>query len=375
MARWKKQQGQGDPKVVGITDKASQHPRVTRQTYAALDLGTNNCRMLIAEPARSGYRVIDSVSRAVSLGEDLEHLGRISPESAGRIIHAVKLCAARLRKHEVERMFLVATEACRKAVNGRDVLNQVRKETGLRLEIIRPELEARLALTSCAPLISDTASQVLVFDIGGGSTELIWIDLNDVPQKQRRRALLALAPLRGKLSEAGALGAKIVDWISVPLGVATLHQRYSDVADDRARFALMSWYFEEFITAFAPYDMDQEVFSDLQIIGTSGTVTTIASAHLGLDRYSRDKVDGIWMANQEVESTVDRILNMSHEERLRHPGIGGQRVSLIVSGVAILQTILRIWPVPRLRVADRGLREGILHALMHEDGHSRASVV
>ncbi|MEM8739936.1 MAG: Ppx/GppA phosphatase family protein [Pseudomonadota bacterium] len=337
--------------------------------YAALDLGTNNCRMLVAVPRAGGFRIVDSVSRSVSLGADLERTGRLSSAGAGRVLRAMQLCAHKLRKHGVERHELVATQACRQAANAADVLTAVKRDTGLSLQIIRPELEARLALTSCAPLVAPEADHLMVFDIGGGSTELILLDLRGVPAQARRKAVLELAPLKGSLASTGRLGARILDWISVPLGVATLHQKFQDVADDRARFALMSRHFEELVASFAAAGADMPSFSPMQMIGTSGTVTTIAAASLGLQRYNRDRVDGAWLDRTRIEEIVAGFLGLSYRDRTRHPAIGANRARLIVSGIAILQTFLRLWPVERLRVADRGLREGLLYAMMNEDGH------
>lgn len=345
-----------------------------RPAYAALDLGTNNCRMLIAVPREGGFRIVDSVSRPVTLGGDLERSKRLSEAGSGRVLRAMEICAQRLKKHGVARHQLVATEACRQARNAGRLLDTVRRRTGLDLQVIRPELEARLALTSCAPLVSPEAEHLMVFDIGGGSTELIWLDLSSVPAHLRRRSVLELAPLHGRLAAESPSGARIIDWISVPLGVATLHQKFGDVAEDRARFALMSCMFEEMVASFAPAAAGFALTPTLQMIGTSGTVTTIAAAHLKLPRYNRDRVDGVWLSRDAVEREIGGFLAMPAEARSRHPAIGAHRARLIVSGIAILQTFLRLWPVPRLRVADRGLREGLLYAMMNEDGHFPAGL-
>ncbi|MEM9049924.1 MAG: Ppx/GppA phosphatase family protein [Pseudomonadota bacterium] len=352
------------PAAAGFAATASRLP-----AYAALDLGTNNCRMLVAVPSANGFRIIDSLSRTVSLGGDLERTGLLSQSGAARVLRAMKLCAQKMRKHAVTRHQLVATEACRQAENADEVLASVQRSTGLALEVIRPELEARLALTSCAPLVEAEADHLLVFDIGGGSTELIWIDLGAVSPRNRRRAVLELAPLKGSLASSGPLGGRILDWISVPLGVATLHQKFQDVGDDKARYALMSCHFEEMVASFAPAVAGFPTAPTLQMIGTSGTVTTIAAASLGLQRYNRERVDGAWLDRDRIEAIVTGFLGLSFRDRSRHPAIGAHRARLIVSGIAILQTFLRLWPVQRLRVADRGLREGLLYAMMNEDGH------
>ncbi|KAA8609057.1 exopolyphosphatase [Salipiger aestuarii] len=334
--------------------------------YAALDLGTNSCRMLIAHPKGSQFHVVDSFSKSVQLGHGLERTGKLSRASMSRTIGALHVCQQKIKRHEVTRMRLVATEACRRAKNARDFIRQVRRETGLTLEIIQPEEEARLAVISCAPLVSTRTEQLLVVDIGGGSTELVWIDLGSVPARDRPRAIMRLHA-GFHPAESPFPAAKVVDWISVPLGVATLRDQFSDVEDDAARYALMSWFFEENLSEFAPYK-DTQSREGFQIVGTSGTVTTVAASHLGLRRYDRTKVDGLRMSSDQIEAVIRRYLELGPIGRRRDPRIGQDRQALIMSGAAILQALLRLWPTDRLSVADRGLREGLLYAQMSADG-------
>lgn len=337
------------------------------ELYAALDLGTNSCRMLIAQPKGNQFHVVDSFSKSVQLGQGLEASGRLSRAAMRRTSQALKICRSKIDKHDVKRMRLVATEACRRAANGAGFLANVIRETGLRLEIIKPEEEARLAVISCAPLVSPRTEQLLVVDIGGGSTELVWIDLSRVPRIERPRALMRLntgfAPDPGSPFPA----AHVVDWISVPLGVATLRDQFNDVDNDAARFALMSWYFEENLSEFSPYEAEQ-TREGFQIIGTSGTVTTVAASHLGIRRYDRSKVDGLRMTSDQIDKVIRDYLDMGPEGRRADPRIGKDRHALIMSGAAILQALLRVWPTDRLSVADRGLREGLLYAQMSADG-------
>lgn len=332
--------------------------------YAALDLGTNSCRMLIAQPRGSQFQVIDSFSKTVQLGTGLEASGRLSRASMGRTVQALRICQKKLEKHGVGRMRLVATEACRRARNARDFIRQVRRETGLSLEIIPAEEEARLAVISCAPLVSRRTEQLLVVDIGGGSTELVWIDLSEVAPEDRGRAIMRL---RTGFHPKGAGEARVIDWISVPLGVATLKDQFQDVDDDAARFALMSWFFEENLASFSPYSA-QNKREGFQIIGTSGTVTTVAASFLNLRRYDRAKVDGLQMTSDQIDSVIREYLSLGPDGRRTDPRIGRDRHTLIMSGAAILQALMRIWPTDRLSVADRGLREGLLYAQMSADG-------
>ncbi|WP_291726663.1 Ppx/GppA phosphatase family protein [Leisingera sp. F5] len=357
-------------KGAGAFPKAVETPAPARPDpdalYAALDLGTNSCRMLIAQPKGSGIHVVDSFSKSVQLGAGLERTGRLSRSSMARTIQALRICQQKLKRNRVRRMRLVATEACRRAKNARDFIRQVKRETGLTLEIIQPEEEARLAVISCAPLVSTKTDQLLVVDIGGGSTELVWIDISSVPRRDRPSAIMRLH--NGfHTSESPFPAAKVVDWISVPLGVATLRDQFNDVEDDAARFALMSWFFEENLADFAPYK-DEQTRTGFQIVGTSGTVTTVAASHLGLKRYDRTKVDGLRMTSDQIDKVIRGYLELGPLGRRRDPRIGEDRQALIMSGSAILQALLRCWPTDRLSVADRGLREGLLYAQMSADG-------
>jgi len=356
------------PKPVDAAPNASPDPA---ELYAALDLGTNSCRMLIAQPKGSQFHVIDSFSKAVQLGRGLERHGSLSRASIDRTINALKICRKKLDQHDVNRMRLVATEACRRASNGVEFISRVKRETGLTLEIIRPEDEACLAVVSCAPLVSQHTKQLLVVDIGGGSTELVWVDLSKVAPIERGRAIMRLrGGFKQALIDTPFPKAKVVDWISVPVGVATLKDLFNDVKDDSARFALMSCHFEEYLDEFSPYrDAGvPKLNPDFQIVGTSGTVTTVAASHLGLRRYDRNKVDGLRMSSTQIDAVIRQYLNMGPEGRRDDPRIGRDRQALILSGVAILQTLMRIWPTDRLSVADRGLREGLLYSQMSADG-------
>ena len=326
---------------------------------AALDLGTNNCRLLVARPEGNGFAVMDAFSRAVRLGEGVEASNTLSDEAQDRAIKALRICAGKIRHHRVRDQRIVATEACRRATNGREFVRRVGRETGLSMDIISAEEEARLAVAGCAPLIDKRAEQLLVFDIGGGSTELIWIDMSGTPMGRRENLIRALAPLgrgRNETATARAAAAHIADWISIPMGVSTLNDRFAHLPDPAARFSAMSLHFEERLAPFGPYDMGERarLTQNLQIIGVSGTATTFGALHLGLRAYDRNKVDGLWLPADGAGEVADRLLQMNVTDRAAHPGIGRGRSELVVSGSAILMTILRLWPVDRMRIATEG---------------------
>jgi exopolyphosphatase/guanosine-5'-triphosphate,3'-diphosphate pyrophosphatase len=336
--------------------------------YAALDLGTNSCRMLIARPSGTEFEVIDAFSKPVHLGKGLEEHGTLSRAAINRTIQALHICQKKLKAHGVINARFVATEACRRAKNGKTFVKQVKARTGLQLEIIRPAEEARLAVVSCAPHVAPETEQLLVIDIGGGSTELAWIDLSLVVPDQRSDALRNLKVACPKTNRSHPGGVQIKDWISVPLGVATLNDQFNDVDCDSARFALMSCAFEDAVAEFGGnVDFACAIArGKFQIVGTSGTVTTVAASFKGLKRYERDLIDGVSMSAAEIETVTQEYLRLGLAGRRKAACIGNDRCELIMSGAAILQGVLRVWPTDKLTVADRGLREGLLYSQMAE---------
>ncbi len=334
------------------------------RVYAALDLGTNNCRLLVARPSRRGFKVIDAFSRIIRLGEGVSITGRLSDEAMARTIEALQVCAGKIKRHQVSRARLVATEACRLAKNAPDFLSKVERSTGLNIEIVTQETEARLAVSGCASLIDLSSDFALVFDIGGGSSELIWLDLRRRKQTNRR-------PPHDRLDVQGCIAA----WTSLPVGVVTLAERFGGQFVDRELFNGMVCHVSRLL---APFEEKHALRKHLaharaHLLGTSGTVTTLAGVHMGLPRYERAKVDGYWLETQQVRAVTESLLEATYEERIAQPCIGRERADLVLAGCAILEAVLQIWPCERLRVADRGLREGILTMLMAEDGVYRAA--
>jgi exopolyphosphatase/guanosine-5'-triphosphate,3'-diphosphate pyrophosphatase len=322
-----------------------------QETFAAIDLGTNNCRLLIARRQREGFRVVDAFSRIVRLGEGLSRSGGLSEAAMQRTLDALMICAEKMARRGVTRSRSVATEACRRAANHGAFLERVRRETGVRLEIISSDEEARLAMLGCQPLFDRERRFALLFDIGGGSTEISWVETN--PERPRAPQLKA--------------------WFSLPYGVVNLAERHCDGAVARSHYEVMTG---EVLRSLETFEAREEILEligkgQVQMLGTSGTVTTLAGVHMRLPRYQRSAVDGCYLDFASLESVIDRIAGMEVEERASHPCIGPDRADLMLAGCAILQGICRTWPVGRLRVADRGLREGILLGLMKEQRASR----
>ena len=329
------------------------------ELYGALDLGTNNCRLLVARPSRRGFTVVDAFSRIIRLGEGVSQSGKLCEQAMERTIDALKICASKMARNGVVRSRMIATEACRIASNGQDFLHRVREEVGLELEMLSRENEAKLAVSGCASLIDAHSQLALVFDIGGGSSELIWLDLTRRKQIWRRS-------LADRLEAQNCICA----WTSLPVGVVTLAERFGSRFVDEEIFEKMVAHVLELLHPFEQeHQLRHKVMSNrTHLLGTSGTVTTIAGIHLDLPRYDRRRVDGYWMTTSDVKNVTAELVAKDFEQRVAQPCIGRDRADLVLAGCAILEALLRMWPCERLRVADRGLREGMLAHLMAEDG-------
>jgi exopolyphosphatase/guanosine-5'-triphosphate,3'-diphosphate pyrophosphatase len=323
-----------------------------RQSYAAIDLGTNNCRLLIARPSGENFVVIDAFSRVVRLGEGLAQTGRLSDEAMDRALAALRICGEKLKRRNVYLARSVATEACRRAVNGGEFIERVRQETGIALDIISAREEARLAVLGCHVLLESGLGPAMIFDIGGGSTELVLIESTEtVP--------------------------RILDWQSVPWGVVSLTESCApegvDDAARKARYAGMRQIVSDSFAGFAERASRSRAEAadagPLRLLGTSGTVTTLASLHLDLPQYDRRAVDGLIVPTEAMRAISARLSGMSLDDRRELACIGRERADLVVAGCAILEAILDLWPAERLGVADRGIREGILRGLI--SGHGR----
>ncbi|MBV7266036.1 Ppx/GppA phosphatase family protein [Erythrobacter ani] len=343
--------GKSNGRVHRASTPASHEKRPHRpgEAYAALDLGTNNCRLLIARPSGRDFTVIDAFSRVVKLGEDLAKTGRLSDEAMDRALGALSVCADKLRRRNVRLARSVATEACRRAANGPKFIERVREETGIVLDIISAEEEARLAVLGCHILLENGEGPAVIFDIGGGSTELV-------------------------LLEPGGKIPRIIDWQSVPWGVVSLTDTVGRGEENRDarldRYARMRKIVSGSFAPFADRIAGEATRDDIRLLGTSGTVTTLASLHLELPHYDRNAVDGLIVPSSAMRDISQQLSGMSPSERSQLPCIGQDRADLVVAGCAILDSILDLWPAEKLGVADRGIREGILRSLMAAERQS-----
>ncbi len=314
--------------------------------YAAIDLGTNNCRLLVAKVDSGAFKVVDSFSRIVRLGEGLSQGGEFNEEAVRRTVNALRVCADKMRANGVGQSRSIATEACRRAVDCAAFYERVERETGIRLETVSPEQEALLTLSGCAQLLDPALDQAIVFDIGGGSTELMWVG-------------------RAADGSPHALGMT-----SLPIGVVSLCERYGCDALKREHYEAI---IDDINSGLAPFDREHGISEYLhsnpvQMLGTSGTVTTLGGIYLNLPRYDRSRVDGLDMRVETIAAISRRLAKMSHGERARNGCIGEERADLVVMGCAIMEAICRRWPTPVVRAADRGIREGLLMDMMRANG-------
>jgi exopolyphosphatase/guanosine-5'-triphosphate,3'-diphosphate pyrophosphatase len=339
--------GQGPPGLfapAAVQAPAAACAPAATSVYAALDLGTNNCRLLIACPTGDGFRVVDSFSRIIRLGEGISATGSISEAAIERAIAALSICRDKIQSKKAKRLRLIATEACRAASNADGFRDRVAAETGIRLEVIDRETEAALAVLGCSPLLDPHGRGAILFDIGGGSTELVRIERDPGHD---------VAP-------------RIKAWMSIPLGVVTLAEHFGGRDVTPQSYAAMVREVEQHVAPFAAEHGGD--LADMHLLGTSGTVTTLAGVHLDLLRYDRRRIDGVWMSDADLTATIARLLSMSYQERAANNCISFERADLVLAGCAILDAIRHAFPLPRLRVADRGLREGMLVEMMREDG-------
>ncbi len=323
--------------------------RPARDTFAALDLGTNNCRLLIARPAEDGFRVIDGFSRIVRLGEGLGESGVLSEAAMTRAIEALVVCAAKVRRRRVTRARYIATEAARRAANCPEFIDRVRRETGLELEVISSREEAELTLNGCLPLLDDRIPYALLFDVGGGSAEVVWL----------------------RLAPGGA--SEIIGWVSLPCGVVTLTERHGGNDYSPEDYAETVRDIEALLR---PFEQRHGIRAEMergraQMLGTAGTVTTIAGVNMGLQRYNRSLVDGSYLDFAAVRAVSRELAGSTFDQRAAHPSIGPNRADLVVAGCAALEAVCLTWPAGRMRVADRGVREGILLGMVADAARGR----
>lgn len=332
------------------------------RTFGAIDLGTNNCRLLIARETPQGFKVIDSYSRVVRLGHGLTQTGKLSEDSMSATIEALKVCVKKMKAKRVKRWRSVATEACRRASNGDEFLGRVKEETGLTLEVISPRVEARLAVMGCLQLVDPTKEVALVIDIGGGSTELSWVDIRKLNNDDQTR--LHRPPISA--------------WASLPLGVVTLSDRVPETEDRTQWYEAMKDEVRQAIIDQGCETRFSRAFETGRghLIGTSGTITSLAGIHLKLPYYQRKKVDGLWLRSYDAVSVARDMASRSLEDRAKEPCIGEDRAKMLVAGCAIIDVICEKWPSKMIRVADRGLREGMLIGLVgaNREGSSIPSV-
>jgi exopolyphosphatase/guanosine-5'-triphosphate,3'-diphosphate pyrophosphatase len=341
----------GEPRANGAERVAAGGRGVPAQpqTYAALDLGTNNCRLLIARPARDGFRIVDAFSRIVRLGEGVSGSGRLGEQAIRRTLAALEICRDKMDMRGVNRARLIATEACRMAENGAEFIERVRDRTGLELEVVDRETEAHLAAAGCAALADSQAQGVVLFDIGGGSSEIVWL-------------------ARHGRNGASDIRSRVRHWASLQLGVVTLAEKFGGYDVGAEVFQAMIAHVAEELADFRSRVGRETRCGKFHLLGTSGTVTTLAGVHLNLLRYDRRRVDGLWMSEAEVNGALDRLRAMSYDDRVANGCIGAERADLVLAGCAILEAIRQAFPAQRVRIADRGLREGILAELMGADG-------
>ena len=329
-------------------DRLAPPRRARPPAFAAIDLGTNNCRMLVGVPSGGGFHVLDSFSRVVRLGEGLYRTGVLADAAMDRAMAALAVCGDRARRWDVAGVRAIATEACRQAENGTEFIRLARAATGVPLTVIGPREEVGIAVESCAGLINQAERRALLFDIGGGSTELAWVR---VPRGGGDHRL-----------------PQVIGIHSIPVGVVTLAERCAGCCETPSGFARVVADVKALLRPFEEvHRIAHEIrLGGVRLVGTSGTVTTIAGIALKLDRYRRGAIDGAVLDRDAVAGALGSLRDMGRAGLMRHPCIGPERVDFVLPGCAIFSAIEEMWPAPDVAVADRGLREGMLLRLIRQ---------
>lgn len=342
MQKWYKKNNNKPGNVTVPNKGASQ----AQKNFAAIDLGTNSCRLVIASPTPASFRIVETFSKITRLGEGIINDNELSRPAMRRTINALKVCAGVIEEYApIYRSRFVATAACRRAKNCKEFLDLVKKETGLTIETISSKEESRLAVVGCIPLLNRNIRRALVFDIGGGSTEIS----------------LARITNSGKTFIEG--------FVSLPYGVVTISEAFPSQDMTALAYDTIIERTHKLLKEFdEKYNIREAIKNqEIQIIGTSGTVTVLGAVHLNLPRYNRSAVDGISITRQDIDRAIAKIKRLGDEGRKKHPCIGAQKADLTMAGCAIIEGLCSFWPIEEITVADRGIREGILLDMMHSN--------
>jgi exopolyphosphatase/guanosine-5'-triphosphate,3'-diphosphate pyrophosphatase len=323
---------------------------LTQNNYAAIDLGTNSCRLVVATPTTTSFRVVETFSKVVRLGEGIIQDNELSPRAMKRTVQALKVCRGVIDEYmPITASRFVATAACRRAKNVAQFVEMVKRDAGIELEVISSKEEARLSVVGCLPLLNRNIKRVLVFDIGGGSSQISLARVTD----------------GGKTFIEG--------FVSLPYGVVTVSEAFAGHEMSKLEYSTVLERTQSILAEFEEkYHIREAIANqEIQVIGTSGTVTVIGAVHLRLPRYNRSAVDGIAISAPDIEATISRIKKMGTEGRCKHPCIGQSKSDLTVAGCAIIEGLTTFWPISEITVADRGIREGILLDLMHQQKNTQ----
>lgn len=320
-----------------------------RGNYAAIDLGTNSCRLVIATPTPSSFHIVETFSRITRLGEGIINNNELSHAAIRRTINTLKVCSGVLEEYApIVRARYVATAACRRAKNCKYFLELVKKETNLDIEIISSHEEARLAVVGCVPLLNRHIKRALVFDIGGGSTEV-------------------------SLARMTASGKTLIEgYVSLPYGVVTVSEAFPNHEMTDLAYDTIIERTHKILNEFEnKYHISQAIANqEIQVLGTSGTVTVLGAVFLNLSYYNRSVVDGLAMSRQDAMRTINKIRRIGDEGRKKHACIGASKADLTLAGCAIIEGLLSFWDISEITIADRGIREGILLDMMHKDRYA-----
>lgn len=322
--------------------------RDAKKYFAAIDLGSRNCRTIVGCQSKAGaFEYIETYSKSVSLADGVAASKKLSRKSMDRTIEALAFCSKVLSRYAGLTYLAVATDAMRRAENASVFIKRVKRELGLIISIITPQEEAYYAALGCIEVLSLETEIFVVFDIGGGSSEI--------------------ALCRQKSDK----DIELIDSLSIPYGVINLleskdHLTFSGYSNLVQKISDLS---RDFLNQYAT---TLDFVNNFQCIGTSGTTTTVAALNMNLRFYDREKINDSILQFSEILKTVHYVQSLSEDERKLHPYISQSNEDLVLGGLTILEGIVRGLPASTITVTDRGVRDGVVYALTHDKckGHT-----
>ncbi len=308
---------------------------------AGIDIGTNTLRLLIVEFSAEGkYRTVDSDRHITRLGEGLSSSGRLKNEAMGRALSVLKGYAGKCSGNRVDSIYAVATSAVREATNGSDFVRTVKDETGLDVNVISGEEEARLTMLGVSSALEISEHDALLMDIGGGSTEFILVSKGEI--EFRKSTEMGVVRFTEQYIKSDPPEMKEMDLVEKAIEGSLLNEG-----------------------CFVSLRNSGRIPTGVEFIGTAGTVTTLAAMDQRMRIYDSEKINGYRIKRNGIKDILSMLTEMTNKERMDLPGIEEGREDIIVAGALAAYKVMEWFGFDEMTVSDAGLREGLVADLYH----------